>query len=316
MSEKKKEVVEYKPYEKRIPDAQYRRLLAKILREGEVDNPVQDSKSLSTFGYQMRFPLNNGIPIITERDVVNGKYSIFYQSLGELFGFLNGARTQKELESYGCRWWSSWVTERKCRKRGLEPGDLGPGSYGPAWTSFPTLEGGSFDQINHLIEQIKELPHLRTHLVNPWIPQYIGRGKGKKQKVVVVPCHGWFHVKVHLEAKELSLHHLQRSADVPVGLTANLIQYAALTMMIAQVTGYRARELVYTISDAHIYFTENNPEKDQRPQVEEMLQHTSERLPTLRMSPDINDIRSFRQEHFRVEDYYPKLKRQRIWTPI
>ena len=112
------EAIHYKPLSQRTVDKQYRNLLDKILKYGNVENTTQGTKALSLFGHQMRFPLSNGVPIITERNVVSGESSIFYQALGELFGFLNGARTQKELESYGCRWWSSWVTERKCNKRG------------------------------------------------------------------------------------------------------------------------------------------------------------------------------------------------------
>jgi len=315
--ERKGFLFNYLPYDERTPDNQYRDLLSLILRKGEQVSPRQEEDALMVFGHQMRFALANGFPIITERDLVSapdGKSSQFTLALAELVAFLHGARTQEELKSFGVGYWSRWVTPEKCAKRGLPAGDLGPGSYGPAWRSFPTESGRPFDQITHLIEQIKELPNLRTHFVSPWIPHYLGRGKGKEQKVVVVPCHGWFHAYVNPERKELSLHHFQRSADVPVGLVFNFIQYAALTLMLAQVTGYRAKELVYTISDAHIY-------RKQMADVLEMVAASNDhpgRFPSVIINdPKIHDIFDFRPEHFRVDgDYHPKLPRRVIWTPV
>lgn len=299
----------YKPLKERKPDLQYRHLLWLIKEKGEVVETQQEHPALCLFGHQMRFRLDNGFPIITERDLVSGTKSIFHQSLGELFAFLHGARTQQELEEFGCFWWKDWVTPEKCAKRGLEPGDLGDGSYGAAWAHFPTKDGGEFNQIQHLVEQIKELPHLRTHFVSSWIPQYNGRGQEKIQKVVVVPCHGWFHVRINPATHELSLHHFQRSADVPVGLTCNLIEYAALTLMLAQVAGYKAKELVYTLSDAHIYFGQMND-------VDDMLATEPQLLPTVMVNPEVKNLLDFRQKDFLVQDYQPQLLRRRIWTPI
>ena len=303
---------EYKEFSERIPDRQYRELLDLIMSKGERIYSQMEEDSLMILGHLMRFDLRNGFPIITERDLVSsaeGRSSQFQMAIGELCAFLNGARTLEEMKKFGCGWWKAWVTEKKCAKRGLETGDLGPGSYGPAWRNFPTSEGKPFDQIKHLIEQINELPHLRTHIVNPWIPQYLGRGKNKQQKVVVVPCHGWFHVVINTYSKTLSLHHLQRSADVPVGLVFNLIQYAALAFMLAQVTGYEPKELVFTTSDTHIYMRQI---KD----VEEILQTEPQPFPTVSMDPDIKDIFSFRPEHFYVADYRPQSPRRVICTPI
>ncbi|MEK7512617.1 MAG: thymidylate synthase [Patescibacteria group bacterium] len=182
-------------------------------------------------------------------------------------------------------------------------------SYGPAFRAFPTLEGGHFDQITNILEQIRELPHLRTHFISPWIPQYIGRGKGKVQKVVVVPCHGWFHVLVNTETGMIDLFHLQRSGDVPVGVVANLIQYAALLLMIAQATGYTPRKLCYTISDAHIY-------DGQVDDVLKLIAVRPQRLPTVTLDQSVTDIFAVRPSHFAIEDYYPRLGRMKIWTPI
>jgi len=303
----------YKKISERTPDGQYRNLLERILSEGEKVYSQQEEDALMVLGHQMRFDLKNGFPIITERDIVSateGRPSQFQMAIGELCAFLNGARTLEEMKKFGCGWWKAWVTEKKCAKRGLEAGDLGPGSYGPAWRNFPTSEGKSFDQITHIIEQIKEIPHLRTHIVTPWIPQYLGRGKGKQQKVVVVPCHGLFHVLVNTYTNELSLHHFQRSADAPVGLVFNFVQYAALTFMIAQVTGHLPKEFVYTTSDTHIFESQIND-------VNEILEKTTPQpLPTVIMDPDIKDIFAFRPEHFKVSDYKPQLSRRVICTPI
>lgn len=308
----------YSSYEEREPDTQYRNLLKNILDNGTDVDPQQGESARMILGCQWRFPLANGFPIITERDLISpqpkSSRSIFEMSIAELCAFLGGARNQKELESYGCSWWKRWLTAEKCRKRGLEPGDAGPGSYGAAWRNFPKNDGTTFDQITHLVEQLKGMPHLRTHFVSPWIPQYIGRGtdangKQKIQKVVVAPCHGWIHVLAYPCTRQLSLHHFQRSGDVPVGVVGNLIQYAALTLMLAQVAGYEARELVYTISDAHIY-------AEQRQDVRDLLATRPAKLPTVKLDPDISNIFEFRPNHFKVEDYTPQLPPRTIWTPV
>lgn len=296
-------MIKMKPVKDRTVDTQYHDLLLRLKTEGRRVPSQQEEDALMVLGHQMRFSLDNGFPMITERDL-SGPF--LEQALGEHFAFLAGAHTQEELEKFGCRWWKRWVTPEKCAKRGLEPGDLGPGSYGPAWRAFPTAEGKPFDQITHLVEQITELPHLRTHLVVPWIPQYLGRGEGKQQKVVVVPCHGFMHVIVN--NGELSVHHFQRSADVPVGLVFNMVQYALFTMMLAQVTGYKAKELVYTLSDAHMFM-------QQAEAVDEMLARDPRKFPTVKLDPSIKNIFDFRQEHVVIEDYDPH-PAMRIGTPV
>ena len=301
-------LVEYKPFLERKPDRQYRELLIRIKNEGVRVMPQQEEEAIMILGHQMRFSLNNGFPMVTERDLFSIP-SQFKMAIAELCAFLNGARTLEEMKKFGCGWWSRWVTPEKCAKRGLKPGDLGPGSYGPAFHDFPTADGKTFNQINHLVEQIRELPQLRTHFVSPWIPQYIGRGKNKVQKVVVAPCHGWIHVAVFPNTGELSLHHYQRSADSPVGLVFNLIQYAALTLMLAQVTNYQAKELVYTISDAHIFLK-------QMEDVNELLATEPRPFPTVIINPNVKNIFDFRPEDFVVRDYHPSLPRRVIWTPV
>ncbi|OHA00964.1 MAG: thymidylate synthase [Candidatus Sungbacteria bacterium RIFCSPHIGHO2_02_FULL_49_12] len=310
-------MVRYSNYLDRIYSHQYRQVLQRIMAEGVRVGTKMGEDALTTFGHQMRFNLENGFPIITERDLVspgaNGGPSQFEMAIAELCAFLNGARTLEEMKQFGCGWWAPWVTAEKCAKRGLEPGDLGPGSYGAAFHDFPTADGRTFNQVQHLVEQIVEMPELRTHILTPFIPQYLGRGKGKQQRVVVVPCHGLVHVMVNARTKQLSLHHFQRSADAPVGLVFNLIQYAALTLMLAQVTGYAAHELVFTTSDTHIYVGGPN---DQVGDVNEMLATTPGKFPTVTLNSEVRDIFTFRPHHFSVSDYEPRLPRRRIKTPI
>jgi thymidylate synthase len=156
----------------------YQKLLKEILDEGDQSKTQQEVDSISKIApASLHFKLSEGFPIITERKISE---KMWKGAIGEIIGFINGARTQTELEKYGCNWWKSWVTEVKCKKRGLETGDLGPGSYGAAFHDFPTADGGTFNQFKEIIEQIKELPHLKTHFITPWIPQYTIRGKGKK----------------------------------------------------------------------------------------------------------------------------------------
>jgi thymidylate synthase len=172
----------------------YQKLLKEILDEGSQGKSQQEIDTISKIApTPLRFKLSEGFPIITERKISE---KMWQGAIGEIIAFINGARTQSELEKYGCNWWKAWVTQEKCHKRGLATGDLGPGSYGAAFHDFPTADGGTFNQFKEIIEQIKELPHLKTHFITPWIPQYTIRGTGKTQKVVVCPCHGWIHIRV------------------------------------------------------------------------------------------------------------------------
>jgi thymidylate synthase len=296
-----------KPVSDRTADYQYRELLRLVLEQGVLDHTQQGTDTISLMAPDpLRFKLSNGFPMITERNLnppTSEKLpvTIWQQAIGEIFAFINGARTTEQLEAFGCHWWKMWATPEKCAKRGLEPGDLGPGSYGAAFHDFPTIESGSFNQFAQILEQIEELPHLKTHLVTPFIPQYMIRGKGKQQKVVVVPCHGLVHLRV-LNNK-LTLHMFQRSSDLVVGLPSNLVQYAALLMAIAQVTGFEADELILSISDAHIFV-------DHLPAVEKMLNRTPYTFPTMTVDENVGNLFAFRREHFVLSDYqsHPGMK--------
>ncbi len=285
----------YKPFSERVPDTQYRDLLKNILANGEFGETRQGPRAKTIIGAQMRFKLANGFPVITDRSIK----SFWQKPIGELCAFINGARTREQLAEFGCTWWDAWTSEEKTKKRGLEPGDIGPGSYGAAFHDFPTADGGSFDQFKHLVEQINEFPEMRTHFVTPWIPQYIVRGVGKLQKVTIAPCHGWIHVRIFND--KLHLHMFQRSGDVPIGVPSNMIQYAALALMLEHLTGFEAVEYVHTISDAHIY-------EDQIEYLTEMLEREPLRLPTVVLSEEgkkVTDIHDFRMEHFELSDYEP-----------
>jgi thymidylate synthase len=287
--------VRYRPYDAREPDAQYRHLLARIAADGIEVPTRQGPPALTLMQQTMRFDLANGFPAITERSMK----SFWRKPIGELCAFINGATTLDELAAFGCDWWDAWATPAKTAKRGLPPGDLGPGSYGGAFRRFPTVDGGGFDQFQHLVEQLRELPGDRTHFVSPWIPQYQVRGAGKTPQTTISPCHGWVHVRVL--GGGLHLHMFQRSGDVPVGVPANLVQYAALLLMLEQLTGIEAVAYYHTISDAHIY-------ADQLGHVRVMLEREERRLPTVYLSDDglkVTDIHDFRAEHFEIADYAP-----------
>jgi thymidylate synthase len=287
--------VDYAPVEQRTPDRQYNDLLARIMADGVPVPTRQGPAALTLMQQTMRFPLANGFPVITDRNLT----SFWQKPIGELCAFINGVTTIEGLAEFGCDWWDAWATEEKTAKRGLPPGTLGPGSYGGAFHDFPTVEGPPFDQFQHLVEQIQELPGDRTHFVSPWIPQYQVRGTGKTPRTTIAPCHGWVHVRVL--AGGLHLHMFQRSGDVPVGVPSNMIQYAALLLMLEQVTGLPAHTYYHTISDAHMY-------EDQLDQVGKLLGREPRPLPTVHLTAEgraVTDIHDFRAEHFELTDYDP-----------
>jgi len=285
----------YRPYDQRVPDSQYREMLERIVAYG-IEVPTRQGPSALTLMQQtMRFELANGFPVITERSLK----SFWRKPIGELCAFINGATTLDQLAEFGCDWWDPWATEAKTSARGLPADDLGPGSYGGAFRRFPTLDGGEFDQFQHLVEQLTELPGDRTHFVSPWIPQYQVRGRGKIPQTTISPCHGWVHVRVL--GGGLHLHMFQRSGDTPVGVPANMVQYAALLLMLEQLTGIEAEAYYHTISDAHVY-------ADQVEHVRQMVGREPRALPSVYLNEagqKVTDIHEFRAEHFEIADYAP-----------
>jgi thymidylate synthase len=273
--------------------------LLRAIRDGGVRvQTKQGVDALAMAGCVMRFPMRHGAAIITERSI----RGFVGKAIGELCAFINGARTLEQLEAFGCDWWGPWATEEKCRARGLEPGDLGPGSYGHAFHDFTTDldgQGTGFDQLPHLIRKLKDLPEDRTAVMSPWIPQANHREAGVKSRNTIAPCHGWIHALVF--GDKLHLVHNQRSGDTPVGVPSNMAQYTALGLMLEQVTGYEFVEYVHWIQYAHIYV-------NQLEHVDEMLAREPRALPTLSLTEAgrrITDIHDFRGEHFELADYDP-----------
>jgi len=290
---------DYMPFEDRTPSTQYRDILTTTLDLGVRDRSKQGVDVLAIAGHAMRFPMAHGAAVITERSIEG----FANKAIGEICAFINGARTLDELADFGCDWWGPWATDKKCLARGLEPGDLGPGSYGHAFRHFSTNlddpDDPGFDQFSHLIKKLSDLPDDRTAVVSPWIPQANHRELGQKSRNTIAPCHGWVHALV-LDGK-LHLIHNQRSGDLPVGVPSNMLQYTALGLMIEHLTGYEFVEYVHWVQYAHIYV-------DQIDSVNEILRREPRRLPTLRLNAEglkVTDILSFRAHHFELADYFP-----------
>src|SRR3954464_10674024 len=226
----------YLPFEERRPSSEYQDMLRSIRESGVRVETKQGEEALAIAGCSMRFPMAHGAAVITERSI----RGFAGKAIGELCAFINGARTLDELAAFGCDWWDAWATPEKTASRGLEPGDLGPGSYGHAFRHFTTNlddeadEG--FDQLPHLIQKLKDLPLDRTAVMSPWIPQANHRESEVKSRNTIAPCHGWIHALV-FDGK-LHLVHNQRSGDTPIGVPSNMVQYTALGLMIEHLTGY------------------------------------------------------------------------------
>jgi thymidylate synthase len=291
-------VPNYLPYAERRPSTQYQDMLRTIRESGVRVETKQGEAALAVAGVQMRFPMAHGAAVITERSIA----TFYRKAIGELCAFINGARTLSELEAFGCNWWDPWATESKTRSRGLEPGDLGPGSYGHAFHNFTTdLDGDDpgFDQLPHVIEKLRDLPLDRTALLSPWIPQANHRTAAVKSRNTIAPCHGWVHFLVF--GDKLHVIHNQRSGDTPIGVPSNMAQYTALGLMVEHLTGYEFAEYVHWIQYAHIY-------ANQLPHVDAMLEREPRRLPTLSLNEagrTVTDIHEFRAEHFELTDYDP-----------
>ncbi len=279
----------YKPRAERTPDTQYQRRLCRILIRGALakDTP-QGVGALTCFGTlpPMVFNLRNGVPVITERKIP------WQKAVAEIIAFINGARTIDQIESYGCDFWKDY--RGKGTAFGLGPDDMGPGSYGPGFHDFEMPGGGVLNQFAQLVEQIKQYPTLRTHKVTPWKPYYTARGPNRK--VIVAPCHGEVHCRVLEGALHLRMD--QRSADFPIGVPFNMTQYAALLLMIAQVTGLKPGTYIHSFSDAHIY-------ENQVDAVRELVDRRPRPFPILRLDPGVKNLFDFRVEHFTLEEYDP-----------
>lgn len=263
---------------------QYLDLVEHVLKHGKKKTDPQKVGNIAVVGYQMRFDLDEGFPLITTRSMKGSWKAMVY----ELLWFLSGSTKIEDLNKNGVHLWDIWATPEICRQYGLEPGDLGP-IYGRQWRAFNGGGDKPFDQISRLIEDLKRNPDSRRLVVSSWNPVDADR-------VFVAPCHCFFKF-FHAEG-ELSLHLFQRSADVPIGVPFNIAEYALLLMMIAQVTGLKAKELVHTLSDTHIY-------NDQIEPMRELLERDPRPLPRVKINPDVKNILDFKFEDFAFEGYDP-----------
>lgn len=250
---------------------QYLDLLRHVRENGTEKSDRTGTGTLSTFGYQMRFDLEAGFPLLTTKRL--HLKSIIY----ELLWFLRGDTNTAFLNEHGVSIWDEWADET---------GDLGP-VYGAQWRSWRGADGDSIDQIAWLLEEIRRNPDSRRLIVSAWNVADVG-------KMALPPCHCLF--QFYVADGRLSCQLYQRSADIFLGVPFNIASYALLTMMIAQVSGLRPGEFVHSLGDAHLYL--NHLE-----QADEQLRRTPYSLPQLQINPDVSDLFDFAYEDFKLEGY-------------
>jgi len=257
---------------------QYLDLLQHILDHGTEKSDRTGTGTVSIFGYQMRFDLDAGFPMLTTKKL--HLKSIIY----ELLWFLQGDTNIQYLQDHGVRIWNEWADEN---------GDLGP-VYGSQWRSWQPPDGNSIDQISEVIRSIRENPHSRRHIVSSW-------NVGEIEKMALPPCHLLF--QFYIADNKLSCQLYQRSADVFLGVPFNIVSYALLTMMVAKVCNLQLGEFIHTFGDAHLYL--NHLE-----QARLQLSRKPYALPKIEINPDVKDIFSFRFEDFELVNYqaHPHIK--------
>jgi thymidylate synthase len=252
---------------------QYHDLLQHILDNGTQKGDRTGTGTISVFGHQMRFDLSEGFPVVTTKKL--HLRSIIH----ELLWFLQGDTNIKYLKENKVRIWDEWADEN---------GDLGP-VYGHQWRSWPDGNGGTIDQITKLVDQIKNNPNSRRHIVSAW-------NVADVDNMALPPCHTLF--QFYVADGKLSCQLYQRSADTFLGVPFNIASYALLTMMLAQVCNLEAGDFVHTFGDAHLY---NNHLE----QTELQLSRDIRPLPTMKINPEVNDIFSFKYEDFELLNYDP-----------
>lgn len=252
---------------------QYQELLKHILEHGTVKTDRTGTGTISVFGYQMRFNLADGFPLVTTKKL--HLKSIIH----ELLWFLAGDTNVHYLQENGVRIWNEWADP---------DGNLGH-IYGYQWRSWPDYDGGAIDQIAEAIETIKHNPDSRRIIVSAW-------NVADLKNMNLPPCHAFF--QFYVAEGRLSLQLYQRSADCFLGVPFNIASYALLTMMMAQVCGLQPGEFIHTMGDTHIYLNHLD-------QVREQLSRTPRRLPRMMINPEVKDIFSFRYEDFSLEGYDP-----------
>ena len=252
---------------------QYLNLLQRILDEGVRKDDRTGTGTLSVFGHQMRFNLEEGFPCLTTKKL--HLKSIIH----ELLWFLRGDTNVHYLQEHGVRIWNEWADAN---------GDLGH-IYGYQWRSWPDYRGGHIDQIARAVDDIKHNPDSRRIIVNAW-------NVGDLDQMNLPPCHMFF--QFYVAQGRLSLQMYQRSADTFLGVPFNIASYALLLQMMAQVTGLRAGDFIHTLGDAHIYLNHLD-------QVRLQLSRTPRPLPKMHINPNVKDIFDFRYEDFTLEGYDP-----------
>jgi thymidylate synthase len=262
----------------------YLDLLQNILANGSRKTDRTGTGTISLFGYQMRFDLAAGFPAVTTKKLH------FKSIIHELLWFLKGDTNIRYLNEHGVRIWDEWATDE---------GELGP-VYGAQWRNWIAPDGRRIDQIAQLLEDIRERPDSRRHIVSAWNPALLPdeslspRENAALGRQALPPCHTMFQFNV--ADGRLSCQLYQRSADVFLGVPFNIASYSLLTMMVAQVVGLEPGDFVHTFGDVHIYM--NHVE-----QVETQLARTPYPLPRMRINPEVRDLFAFRYEDFELTDY-------------
>jgi thymidylate synthase len=252
---------------------QYHDLMRHVLEHGATKTDRTGTGTISVFGYQMRFNLEEGFPVLTTKKV--HLRSIIH----ELLWFLKGDTNISYLKENGVSIWDEWADEN---------GNLGP-VYGSQWRSWPAADGRHIDQITQVIDMIKKNPDSRRLIVSAW-------NVGEIDKMKLPPCHAFF--QFYVADGKLSCQLYQRSADIFLGVPFNIASYALLTMMVAQVCGLKAGDFVHTLGDAHLYSNHIDQAKLQ-------LTRDFRALPVMKINPDVKDIFSFKYEDFTLEGYDP-----------
>ena len=252
---------------------QYLDLLTHIREHGVMKQDRTGTGTQSVFGYQMRFNLAEGFPLLTTKKV--HLKSIIY----ELLWFIAGDTNVKYLQDHGVTIWDEWADEN---------GNLGP-VYGHQWRSWPAPDGRSIDQLSQVIETIRRNPDSRRMLVTAWNPAEV-------EQMALPPCHCLF--QFYVAEGRLSCQLYQRSADVFLGVPFNIASYALLTLMIAQVCGLQPGEFIHTTGDTHLY-------RNHFEQVALQLSRQPRRLPVMKLNPDVKSVFDFKYEDFTLEGYDP-----------
>ena len=309
------------PSRRRHPEYQYLDLLSHIMKHGVDKISHSTGEHLrSVFGAQMRFDLSKGFPLLTTKKVfIKG-------IIHELLWFISGSTNVTYLTRNGVHIWDDWgfkkynesrITNKELRELTLREfqekiktsdsfakkwGEIGP-VYGYQWRKWPTKTGKAIDQLAWVIEKIALKPQKKHYIVSAWNPEYIYEMARPGESMVIAPCHTFYHVNISETEKTLSLQLYQRSADMFLGVPFNIASYALLTIMLAQVTGYKPGWFVHTFGDAHIY-------ANHFAAVKEQLKRKPRRFPTMKMNSKIKDIDKFKFEDFEVEGYnpYPTIK--------